>query len=338
MKASDMVDHHILERFQHLPGHHCGSTALRDLSHFYGYALSEAMCFGLGSGIGFFYVNGDRLGIDISPSRLFGGRTPTLEADFFDNLGIPFEWHTEDAFPWDDMRAWIDQDVPVLLMCDLKYLDYYRTNTHFSGHVVVLAGYQDDCVLLADTHFETLQKASLETLSTAMVSNHFPLPVKNHWREIPHFDLPDLGWAGRRAIARAARNMLDPQMAFGGILGMRTLASDLVDWGEAGDLGWCARFGYQVIEKRGTGGGNFRRLYADFLEEISAYLPAVRDLSAASQARAIAGQWTELAGILKAISEIKDVALLESAADLMDRIADAEKALFQSLQAIGDAE
>ncbi|MFZ5530271.1 MAG: BtrH N-terminal domain-containing protein, partial [Pseudomonadota bacterium] len=34
----------------HRPGRHCGSSAIRDLLEFHGTTLTEAMCFGLGSG------------------------------------------------------------------------------------------------------------------------------------------------------------------------------------------------------------------------------------------------------------------------------------------------
>lgn len=338
MNGHEGPNGYIIRDFEHIPGHHCGSTALRDVCHFYGHELSESMCFGLGNGIGFFYVNGDQIGLDISPSRLFGGRTPVLEADFFNNLGIPFDWHEDDDFPWPDMRQWIDRDVPVLLMCDLKYLGYYNTSTHFSGHVIVLAGYNEGEVLLADTHFETLQRASLDELSAAMVSQHFPLPVKNNWHEIDRFDLPDLEWAGRQAISQAASNMLEPQMPLGGISGIRSLADDIVNWGAAEDMTWCARFGYQVIEKRGTGGGNFRRLYAGFLEELSAHLPAVKELGGPARTWAIAEQWTQLASLLKQISETEDVSLLETAAELTGSIADEEESLFRDLRgAISDS-
>jgi len=34
---------------------HCESSALRDIFEFYGFKFSEAMIFGLGSGLGFIY-------------------------------------------------------------------------------------------------------------------------------------------------------------------------------------------------------------------------------------------------------------------------------------------
>jgi hypothetical protein len=48
---------------------------------------------------------------------------------------------------------------------------------------------------------------------------------------------------------------------------MEHLARTFGEWAQAPDWSWCARFAYQVIERRGTGGGNFRRLYARFLSE-----------------------------------------------------------------------
>ncbi len=40
----------------HIAGRHCGSSAIRDLVDFHCITLSEAMCFGLGSGLGITYL------------------------------------------------------------------------------------------------------------------------------------------------------------------------------------------------------------------------------------------------------------------------------------------
>jgi hypothetical protein len=51
--------------YRHLPGHHCGSTALRNLLGFHGVELSEEMAFGLGAGASFYYLVLE----EASPSR-----------------------------------------------------------------------------------------------------------------------------------------------------------------------------------------------------------------------------------------------------------------------------
>ena len=43
----------IVANFSHQPGLHCASTALADVMRYQGHPLSEAMCFGLGAGLGF---------------------------------------------------------------------------------------------------------------------------------------------------------------------------------------------------------------------------------------------------------------------------------------------
>ena len=63
--------------------------------------------------------------------------------------------------------------------------------------------------------------------------------------------------------------MLEPPLGdFEGLPALRRFAAEVGDWPEAAeDWQWCARFLYQVIERRGTGGGNFRAMYSRFLEE-----------------------------------------------------------------------
>ncbi len=92
--------------------------------------------------------------------------------------------------------------------------------------------------------------------------------------------------------------MIEPPLGeYEGLPGLRRLAAEIGEWPEATeDWQWCARFNYQVIERRGTGGGNFRRMYARFLEE-AGYAEA----ELASEASDL---WTELAGALREASEL----------------------------------
>ena len=61
--------------YVHTPGHHCGSTALRNLLGFHGVEISEELAFGLGAGACFYYV----ALADASPTRWFNGRAARLE-------------------------------------------------------------------------------------------------------------------------------------------------------------------------------------------------------------------------------------------------------------------
>ena len=46
----------VLTANTHRPGNHCASTALADLINFHDIKWSEAMVFGLGQGLGIWYV------------------------------------------------------------------------------------------------------------------------------------------------------------------------------------------------------------------------------------------------------------------------------------------
>ena len=83
--------------------------------------------------------------------------------------------------------------------------------------------------------------------------------------------------------------MLEPAMGdFQGLPALRRFAAEVGSWPEAAeDWQWCARFLYQVIERRGTGGGNFRRMYSRFLEEAGYEESAI--------AHDAAERWTALA-------------------------------------------
>ena len=79
----------------------------------------------------------------------------------------------------------------------------------------------------------------------------------------------DVREAASRAIERNARQMLEPPLGeYEGLPALRRFAAEVGDWPrQLDDWQWCARFCYQVIERRGTGGGNFRLMYSRFLEE-----------------------------------------------------------------------
>jgi hypothetical protein len=73
--------------YRHLPGNHCGSTALRNLLAFGGTRISEEMALGLGAGVSFYYVALE----GSSPSRFTNGRVGRLEEQFVEVTGAPIK-------------------------------------------------------------------------------------------------------------------------------------------------------------------------------------------------------------------------------------------------------
>ena len=282
--------------YRHLPGNHCGSTALRNLLAFEGTEISEEMAFGLGAGACFYYLTLE----GSSPSRWFNGRVARLEENFRELTGGTLEMRTFDPGKdaWNAARAEVDAGRPALLLTDLYYLDHYGKSAHFPGHAVVLAGYDAESAYLSDTGFERLQTTRLEHLDQARHSSHPAYPLSGHMFTVSGEGGGDLRAAVPAAVARAAREMLEPEWGeYAGLPAVRRLAAEAGAWPEtAEDWQWCARFAYQVIERRGTGGGNFRPMYSRFLEEAGYG-------DAAGLAAAAGERWSSLAGAFFAASE-----------------------------------
>ncbi|MFO8058624.1 MAG: DUF4872 domain-containing protein [bacterium] len=324
---------YLLPGWRHTPGVHCASTALSDVMNFMGHPLDEADCFGLGAGLGFAYFQSDSM----SPTRMTATRSRFLEPGFFQNIGQPFKWISEPD-P-DEARKklveYLDRQMPVLLRADIAYLPHYNTSTHFPPHVIVAWGYQDNAVLIADTGWEELLEVTWSDLEKARYGGN--AYIKNQAEHFPvqgPMEIPPLKDAARAALARQAKDLTgtDPETpAVFDFAGMKAAAENMKQWQEAPDWQWCARWFYQVIEKRGTGGGAFRLLYSRFLENAGKLDPEIKKTAPAKSMQDIAGEWTELALLLKKISEQEKPNGLQKAAQALGRIREKEMDFFDPL-------
>lgn len=313
--------------YVHTPGNHCGSTALRNLMAFHGIAISEEMAFGLGAGAGFYYLAME----GTSPSRWFNGRTARLEESFRDLTGATLALRTFEqggGESWAAARAEVDAGRPALLLTDIYYLDHYGNSAHFPGHAVVLAGYDEEVAYLSDTGFEELQTTRLDHLEQARHSDHPAFRIEGHMFTVAEgVNRAALEAAIPTAIERAAREMLEPPFGeYGGLPAIDRFAAEAGGWPEqVEDWQWCARFAYQVIERRGTGGGAFRLMYGRFLEE------AGRE--EAPLATAAGGRWSELAEAFRLASESEtpEAALWEAVGERARAVAEAEHRLWNAL-------
>ena len=131
------------------------------------------------------------------------------------------------------------------------------------------------------------------------------------------------------AIARAAAQMQEPALGeFQGLPALERLATEIGDWpGTVPDAPWCARFLFQVIERRGTGGGNFRLMYSRFLEEVGR-----EEFALAAECARL---WTSLAGAARAVSEDDEVDAKRWSALTAEteRVLEAERRLWDGLAA-----
>ncbi len=300
----------ILAGFEHRPGVHCGTAALADALRVRGVSLSEPMVFGLGAGLGFYYL----VSPSFTPTHLFQGRTLHLERTACEVLGAPVQERTEEdpVRAWEGVRGALERGLAPILETDLAELPYWNTRTRFGGHRVVVAGYEPDraVALVADGDRPGLEEVSLDALERARASIAPPFGAPGRaWLEVdaPAEERP-IGEAVRDALRRQARDFLLDVDGAAGASALERFAAELQEWpsrvaGEA-DRAWSFRYAYQVIERRGTGGGLFRALYARFLEEAEGRVPGLSELGLAPRMRALAASWSTLAGALRAISDV----------------------------------
>jgi len=88
-----------------------------------------------------------------------------------------------------------------------------------------------------------------------------------------------------------------------GINGLTVFHEDFLSWRANDDWQKTVRYTSNCFEKYGTGGGNFRRLYAKFLESAQTYLPEVVDEQSISMTKKVADEWTMLTHCFNVLTE-----------------------------------
>jgi hypothetical protein len=296
---------YLVNDFVHRIGHHCESSAMRDLFEFHGFPMSEPMAFGLDAtmGFGFFDTTNSVSFIPESEIPFFlGGKQGTIEPNSLACrlLGIIFrkQSFTSADKAWEESKKLLHQNQPLILKVDLGYLPYFEEegDIHFGGHAITLAGYDEETgiAFIGDTDHEGFQEILIEKLKEARSSEHgpkfmHPSNAQFSMTKRPDGKHPPLAAGTKVAIQKVVNNMLRPSVNTNGIQGLKQFAKSIPLWkeklgGEAKDpqgkftsrakLMFELLHGY--IETWGTGGASFRNLYSQFLEELRSH-PEIRE-------------------------------------------------------------
>jgi hypothetical protein len=236
------------------------------------------------------------------------------------------------------MKEWIRMDIPILIQTDIYYLDYYKSSTHFPGHVVSVWGYDDETetVFLGDTGFPGLQTVTYENFKKGRTSKAAPFPLNNNWFEVNlEKPIPSLSEIIPEAIRRNARFMIEGTKTSRGESSVRMIkiwAEELPSWTDVSDWKWCTRFAYQVIEKRGTGGGGFRWIYRDFLKEAEGIIPSLKEFKLSEKMNLLGEKWSEISMLLKQISESeRNEALFKKASGMAKEVSELEEEFYRTV-------
>ncbi|AJT42437.1 BtrH N-terminal domain-containing protein [Psychromicrobium lacuslunae] len=328
---------------QSLAGQHCETTALGVLLSHSGIDLSEPMLFGLGSGLSFIYWDSKKqdfpfLGGRVKPFQL----TQSLAA----RLGLTL--HSQETSSaqkaWEQVRSSVDQGIPVGLQLDSYYLDYFTSRVHFAGHMVALYDYDEETAFIVDTEQQGgCVSTSLSSLRLARAAGGaMSARHRSFTLTLPDSGSINLASAIIPAITECAQSFLAPPIANLGHRGIRTTASRITGWFDRvenphRDLPIIAT----LMERAGTGGALFRRIYRDFLTEC---LPLVSETGSSAASTSLergrdlfaesAQLWTQVAGLIERAGLDGDPATLQQASGLLNSIAELETAAMTLLASL----
>jgi hypothetical protein len=303
-------------RFTHRTGNHCGSSAIRDLLDFHGILLSEAFCFGLGSGLGISYLTPSGAPVPY----MVHVRSLGFEERVLQTFAPSMAWST---FASADVAMGVleerlDAGFPALLLTDIFHLPYYGSRTHFPGHAIMAWGRSRESgdVFVTDTERPGLLAVPRDKLALARFSSQEPFRHQGNMYSPDSLQLTGSLCEAARAAVRCNAELLMNGTLCSGIAALGHWREQLPLWASEADWRWTARFAYQLIERRGTGGGGFRKMYADFLDELALLDDDIRRSTLPALMRESAAAWTQLALTFKTASESERFPLIEIEAAL----------------------
>ena len=312
----------VVRNYAQFGGRHCETGALGNVLAYYGVTaphtgreFSEAMLLGIGGGIG---CSCGLLELDAGPRFFFGGRHAEpkvlLIEQVCDRLGIGTSLceTASAARAAADLEAVLSAGRPAPVWVDMALLPYLAIpeGAHFGGHVVVVYAIDDATgdVLLADRAARGVCAAAAD-FAAARASKFRPFPPHHKMLEIVAPEEPVEPQTLERAVYRGISDCCR-QLQHGPIsnVGLSVLAK----WADAvGDdkdsKGWPRLFRqpaelygaltstFHFIETAGTGGGAFRWMFAEFLEEAADVLSKPAMQESAAQYRECARLWSEVA-------------------------------------------
>jgi len=155
--------------FEHHQAAHCENGVTSNLLKYYGVEVSEAMAFGIGSGIFFIYLPFLKLnGLPVTSFRPFPGRIFQRTAA---HLGIKI-CRKKFRDPDESMKALdkaLDAGIPVGLQVGVFHLIYFPRpyRFHFNAHNIVVYGKDKDRYLISDPVMEHPESLTYEELKRA---------------------------------------------------------------------------------------------------------------------------------------------------------------------------
>lgn len=288
--------------FPHKQSSHCESGVVSNLLSYHGIEMSEAMAFGIGTGMFFAYLPFIKLNkLPLTTYRCEAGGILKRVAK---RLGCEIRWQKFRA-PQKAMAA-LDEKlalgIPVGCRTGAYWLPYFPPafRFHFNAHNLVVYGKDGDEYLISDPVFPNPERCAAKGLMKARFAQGALAPkgVMFHFEQVP----AEFDWAGAitTGIRDACRRMLKTPLPVAGTRGIHFLADRLEKWPQKLGPERSKLYVGQLIrmqEEIGTGGAGFRFMFAAFLQEAAPILNKAAMLDLSRQMTAAGDIWREAAVI-----------------------------------------
>lgn len=324
--------------FVHRQSAHCESGVSSNLLRHYGLNISEAMAFGVGTGMFFGYLPFIR--INQLPLTTYRCEVGGIFRRVTRRLGCRVHWrkfrHPETAMAVLDDR--LAQGIPVACRTGGYWLPYFPPafRFHFNMHNLVVYGKSGDDYLISDPVFPEPVRCSRRDLMKARFARGAMAPrgTMFHLTAVP--ERVDLATAVRKGIRDVCRRMLSTPGPIMGVRGMRFLAGRIRKWpAKLGERRTLLHVGQliRMQEELGTGGAGFRFMFAAFLQEAGPVLALPRFADLARAMTDVGDRWRKFAVIggrlCKGRASADDT--YDAMADLLLACADGEAAIYREL-------
>jgi hypothetical protein len=327
--------------FPHRQSAHCESGVAANLLTHHGIPLSEAMAFGIGSGLFFAYFPFIRINhLPLTTFRSAPGRIIRRVAKRL-GVGVTFRTFRSAANGMADLDRLLAEGIPVGAQTGVYWLPYFppALRFHFNAHNLVVCGKEGGSYRISDPVIEDPVLCGAADLERARFARG-PLAPKGKLfflTSVPKSVDPVP--AIREAIREVCRLMTRIPIPLIGVRGMRYLAGQVESWpsrlGERRALLYLGNV-IRMQEEVGTGGGGFRFIYAAFLQEAASVLDEGRLLDFSQRMTAIGDHWRDfaVAGARLCKGRPRGNDDFPALARIVRECADAEHGLFRELDAM----
>lgn len=325
--------------FKHETAAHCENGVSRNLLNFYGHDFTEAMVFGIGSGIFFSYMPFYKLnGVPVVSFRPLPGMIFKRVAKRlgFKVKNARFRNREKSMEALDTLLA---EGIPAGMVVGVYHLTYFPKayRFHFNAHNIVAYGRKNDHYIISDPIMETPETLSRQELQRVRYAQGTYKPRGKMYYIAETSQNIDLKDAVIQAIKQTCKHMLTIPVPYFGIKGISTMARHARKWPQKIGSAKAKKYLGQIVrmqEEIGTGGAGFRFLYAAFLQEAAEMLGNNELFEISAMMTADGDKWREFAVHTGRVykERIPEAGAFEAAADLLEEIARNETEIFKRLR------